>query len=119
MVVEHAVMVGYTSWVVVYLVTVVVFEHSELVELILGVVVLSITVVVLVSTEHSELVELIAVHVVRLQLYLALSLSFTWTSILALRSIISFEQMISLMLQDALSHIQSIVQSSVDKIINV
>ena len=55
-VVEHAVMVGYTSWAVVYLVV-------------------SVTVVVLVSTEHSELVELIPVHVVRLQLHLYVALA--------------------------------------------
>ena len=51
LVVEHDVMGGYTSWVVAYLV-------------------LLVTVVVL---EHSELVELIPVHVVWLQLYLAIT----------------------------------------------
>ena len=98
-VVEHAVMVGYTSWVVVYLLV-------------------SITVVVFVSTEHFELVELILVHVVRLQLYLALFLPVTWTSISALRALILMlsEQVISfLILQDVVPHVKLIVHSSVDK----
>ena len=94
-VVEHAVMVGSISWVVVYLM-------------------LSVTVVVL---GHSELVELILVHVLLLQLYLYVSLAVpvTRTSISALRTIMGLLHMIFLKLQFVVLHSQLIVHT-VDKI---